>query len=75
MPNTVGKSFSRLFSPSDPLAAHRAITGLDARIRWWQRLMSLIGIALIIGIMGILLAVGAGAIVIGGRVLLDVLVS
>jgi len=37
--------------------------------------MSLIGIALIIGIMGIFLAVGAGAIVIGGRVLLDVLVS
>lgn len=57
------------------MAAHRAVTGLDARIRWWQRLMSLIGIALIIGIMGILLAVGAGAIVIGGRVLLDVLVS
>lgn len=57
------------------MAAHRAITGLDARIRWWQRLMSLVGIALIIGIMGVLLAVSAGAIVIGGRVLLDVLIS
>jgi hypothetical protein len=37
--------------------------------------MSLVGIALIIGIMGVLLAVSAGAIVIGGRVLLDVLIS
>tara|TARA_B100000953_G_scaffold299835_1_gene301339 strand:- start:2672 stop:2788 length:117 start_codon:yes stop_codon:yes gene_type:complete len=36
---------------------------------------SLIGVVIIIGIMGILLAASVGVVVIGGRVLLDVLVS
>ncbi|MED5264987.1 MAG: hypothetical protein VYA88_02460 [Actinomycetota bacterium] len=57
------------------MAKHRAVTGLGARIRWWQRVGSLIGVAIVIGIMGVLLAGCVGLIVIGGRVLLDVLVS
>ena len=75
MPSTSGKLISRLFSQHDPLAKHRAVTGLGARIRWWQRVASLIGVVIIVGVMGLLLAVGVGVIVIGGRVLLDVLVS
>ncbi len=75
MPTTSGKPISRLFAKHDPLAKHRAVTGLGARIRWWQRMASLIGVVIIIGIMGILLAASVGVVVIGGRVLLDVLVS
>jgi len=75
MPITSGKPISRLFSQRDPLANHRAVTGLGARIRWWQRVASLFGVAIVVGIMGVLLAASIGVIVIGGRVLLDVLVS
>ena len=64
-----------MFTQRDPLAKHRAVTGLGARIRWWQRVGSLIGVAMLVGIMGVLLAAGIGLVVIGGRVLLDVLVS
>jgi len=75
MPSTLGKSISRLFSQRDPLAKHRAVTGIGARIRWWQRVASLIGVVIIVGVLGLLLAASVGVIVIGGRVLLDVLVS
>ncbi len=75
MLSTPRRPISRLFAQRDPLAKHRAVTGLGAQIRWWQRVGSLIGVAIVIGIMGVLLAGCVGLIVIGGRVLLDVLVS
>ena len=75
MLSTPRRPISKLFAHRDPLAKHRAVTGLGARIRWWQRIGSLIGVAILVGIMGVLLAAGIGLVVIGGRVLLDVLVS
>ncbi len=75
MLSTPRRPIARMFTQRDPLAKHRAVTGLGARIRWWQRIGSLIGVAILIGIMGVLLAAGIGLVVIGGRVLLDVLVS
>ena len=75
MLSTPRRPISRLFAQRDPLAKHRAVTGLGARIRWWQRVGSLLGIAIVIGVMGLLLAGCVGLIVIGGRVLLDILVS
>lgn len=63
------------FSSRDPLAKHRAVTGINAHVRWYQRIGSLVGIAVLVTLMGVLLAVGIGAFYVGVRVGLELLVS
>jgi hypothetical protein len=63
------------FSSRDPLAKHRAVTGINAHVRWYQRIGSLIGIAVLVSLMGILLAASIGAFYVGVRVGLELLVG
>ena len=67
--------FSNPFGMTERIAQHKAVTGLKARVRWWQRMVSLIGLLIIIGVLGIMLAFGVGLLVLIGRILLDVIVS
>ena len=60
---------------TERLSKHKALTGLKARIRWYERVMSFIGLLVLVGIMGLLLALSVGLVAIGGRILLDVIVS
>lgn len=63
------------FARRDPLARYRAVTGVKAHVRWYDRLFSLVGLAVLVVVMGALLAISVGVLIIGARVLLDVLVS
>ena len=57
------------------LTRHKAVTGLKARVRWWDRIVSLVSLLILVGIIGLLLAFSVGLVALGGRVLLDVIVS
>ena len=57
------------------LTRHKAVTGLKARVRWWERIVSLVSLLILVGIIGLLLALSVGVVALGGRVLLDVIVS
>ena len=57
------------------LTRHKAVTGLKARVRWWERIVSLVSLLILVGIIGLLLAFSVGLVALGGRVLLDVIVS
>ncbi len=63
------------FTSRDPLAKHRAITGLNAHVRWYQRIFSLVGIVVLVGIMGVLVAILVGTAFVAARVLLELLVG
>ena len=60
---------------TERLSKHKAVTGLKARVRWYERVMSFFGLLVLVGIMGLLLALSVGLVAIGGRILLDVIVS
>ena len=57
------------------LTRHKAVTGLKARVRWWERIVSLVSLLILVGIIGLLLALSVGLVALGGRVLFDVIVS
>ena len=57
------------------LTRHKAVTGLKARVRWWERIVSLVSLLILVGVIGLLLALSVGLVALGGRVLLDVIVS
>ena len=38
------------------LTRHKAVTGLKARVRWWERIVSLVSLLILVGIIGLLLA-------------------
>jgi len=57
------------------LSKHKAVTGLKARVRWYEKLYSLVGLLVLVGIIGLLLAMSVGLLALGGRILLDVIVS
>ncbi len=63
------------FTTSDPMAKHRAVTGINVHVRWYERVRSLIGIAVLVVFMGVLLAVTAGALFFSARITLDLLVG
>ncbi len=63
------------FTSRDPLAKHRAVTGINAHVRWYQRVGSLVGIAVLVALMGVLLAAAIGAFYVGVRVGLELLVG
>ena len=60
---------------AERLSKHKAVTGLKARVRWYERVMSFIGLLVLVGIIGLLLALSVGLVAIGGRLLLDVIMS
>ena len=62
-----------LFRRRDPLRPHRAITGADAHIRWWERLRALIVLFVLLIALGVLLAVAVGLVFLIGRALLEIL--
>ena len=59
----------------DPLTKHRAVTGINAHVRWYQRASSLIGIAVLVVLMGALVAVSVGVTFFAARILLELLVG
>ena len=67
--------FTNPFRMAERIAQHKAVTGLKARVRWWQRIASLVGLLIVIGVLGVMLAFGIGLLVLIGRILLDVIVS
>jgi len=63
------------FTSRDPLAKHRAVTGINAHVRWYQRIGSLAGIAVLVAVMGVLLALSIGMVFLLARVLLELFVG
>lgn len=63
------------FATSDPLSRHRAVTGLNAHVRWYQRVSSLVGIVLLVALMGVLVAVAIGVAFFAARIVLELLVG
>jgi len=63
------------FTASDPLAKHRAITGINAHVRWYERVRSLLGITALVVLIGVLLAMSAGVVFVAARVILELLVG
>lgn len=63
------------FANSDALAKHRPVTGINAHIRWYERVRSLVGIVILVGLMGVLVAVGAGVAFFAARIVLEILVG
>lgn len=63
------------FTSRDPLAKHRAVTGINAHVRWYQRVSSLVGIAVLVVLMGVLVAVSVGVAFFAARILLELLVG
>ena len=63
------------FATSDPLAKHRAITGINVHVRWYQRVSSLIGIVVLVAVMGVLVAAAIGVVFVAARIILELLVG
>lgn len=59
----------------DPLAKHRARTGVEAQVRWWERVRSFVGLVIMVGFLGLLLAAILGLLVVGLRVGIEVVVG
>ena len=75
MTEPLRQPFSNPFGITDRLSKHKAVTGINARVRWWQRIGSLILLVIVVVMLGVLLAFGAGLLVFIGRLFLDVIVS
>ncbi len=69
------RPFRNPFASSDPLAKHRAVTGINAHVRWYQRIGSLAGIIVLVAIMGTLVAASVGLMFVAARVVLDILIG
>jgi hypothetical protein len=57
------------------MARYRAVTGVGAHTRWWQKILSLMALGGLVLVIGALVAALMGLIVIGARIMLDVIVS
>ncbi len=57
----------------DPARPHRAVTGVDAQTRWFERIRSVLFLALLALALGILLAAVLGSVVVGLNVLLEII--
>lgn len=58
---------------SDPLFEHRAVTGPDAHVRWYERLRSLILLAMMVFGLGVAFAAAVAIMFLLGSILLEVL--
>lgn len=66
--------FSRRFR-RDPLSKYRAVTGVRARIRWWERGRSLLGLAFMVVLLGMALAAVLLLLAMGFRVGLELIIE
>lgn len=57
----------------DPLRPHRAVTGIDARIRWYERVRALFVLIVVVLVLGAGLAVLIGLVFLLGSVFLEIL--
>lgn len=57
----------------DPARPHRAVTGKDAQVRWFERIRSVVFLALLAVAVGIFGAAILGAVVVSANVLLELL--
>jgi hypothetical protein len=69
------RPFRNPFANADALAKRRPVTGINAHIRWYQRARSLIGIVVLVGLMGVLVAVSIGVAFFAARIVLELLVG
>lgn len=58
---------------SDPLWEHRAVTGADAHVRWYERLRSLIILGILVIVLGMAFAAAVALMFLLGSILLEVL--
>jgi hypothetical protein len=61
----------RLTRSRDPIHRYREVTGRRARVRWWQRLRALVVLAVLVIILGMLVAVVIGIAFLAGTILLE----
>ena len=54
MTEPLRQPFSNPFGIADRLSKHKAVTGLNARVRWWQRIGSLILLVIVVVMLGVL---------------------
>jgi|GEM_PF-3348657 len=57
----------------DPLRNHRAVVGLDARVRWWERVRAAVILFVMVVALGALVAVFVAFLAFLGTVLLEIL--
>lgn len=57
----------------DPLRHHRAVVGLDARVRWWERVRAAVILLVMVVALGALLAIFVAFLIFLGTVLLEIL--
>ena len=57
----------------DPLRPHRAVTGIDARIRWYERVRALLILFVVVLVLGAGLAVLIGLVFLLASVFLEIL--
>lgn len=57
----------------DPLRHHRAVVGLDARVRWWERVRAAVILIVMVVALGALLAIFVAFLIFLGTVLLEIL--
>lgn len=57
----------------DPARPHRAVTGKDAQVRWFERVRSVVFLVLLAVAVGIFGAAILGAVVVSANVLLELL--
>lgn len=58
---------------SDPLWQHRAVTGLDAQVRWYERVRSFLLLCLMLITLGVAFAGAVALMFFAGSILLEVL--
>ena len=51
------------------------MTGVGARVRWWQRLLSLVGVAVLVLVMGIIIALLVLVLFVAADVILEIVVG
>jgi hypothetical protein len=69
------RPFRNPFANTDALAKHRPVTGINAHIRWYHRVRSIVGIAILVAVTGVLVAVSVGVAFFAARIMLELLVG
>ena len=69
------RPFRNPFANTDALAKHRPVTGINARVRWYHRVRSIAGIAVLVAVMGVLVAASVGVAFFAARIVLELLVG
>lgn len=63
------------FAAGDALAKYRPVTGINAHIRWYHKVRSVLGIVALVAFMGVLVAAMVGVAFFAARIVLELLVG